>query len=68
MNVGEGDRTFTASCKLYADTRIDVLGKVENRLAFGFVEGWLGTLGTAVASSTRCGSTSVSSSGWATSL
>ena len=66
--VGEGERTFTSTCKFYTNTRIDVLGKVKNRFPFGFVEGWLGTLRPAVASSTRRRSASLSSSGCATTL
>jgi len=66
--LGKGERTFTPACELYTDTRIHVLGKIENRLAFGFVEGWLGALRPAVASATRCGSASLSSSDCATAL
>lgn len=64
----KGLHTFTAACELYADTCIDVLGKVEDCLAFGFIEGWLGTLRPSVASATRCGSASVGSSVCATAL
>ena len=64
----KGKHTFTSTCKLHADTRINVLGKVENCLAFGFIEGRLGTLRPAMASATRCGSASVGSTVCATAL
>lgn len=60
--------TFTSACKLYTDTRIDILGKVEDRFAFRFVEGWLRTLRPPVATSPRCGRASMASSGCATAL
>ena len=61
--VGKVTRTFTTASELDSDARIDVLGEIENRLALGLVERWLGSLGPAVvaaasvSSSTRGGST-----------
>jgi hypothetical protein len=42
---------FTTAGELDSDARVDVLGKIEDRLAPGLVESWLGTLRPAVAAS-----------------
>ena len=51
--------TFAPAGEFDSDAGVDVLGKVEDRLALGLVERWLGTLWPAVAPPTRCGSTSL---------
>lgn len=61
--VGKGRKvthTFTTAGELDSDARIDVLGEIEDCLALGLVERWLGPLGPAVVAaasvSTRGGS------------